>query len=118
MPCSVQFESDQKRRALNALQKDIGAKKKVNESFSSLSFTGTIMLTDVTRQAKENADGLLAQKNDLDAEIAALKVNEVEAEASLRKKANSIGNLVHDSVPVSNDEVITRVEAFALRQRF
>jgi hypothetical protein len=56
-------------------------------------------------QAKENADDLLAQKKDLDAEAAALKEKEIAAEAELRKKANRIGNLVHDSVPVSDDEV-------------
>ena len=53
----------------------------------------------------EEADKLKAQKADLDKEIAALGAKAQEQEIVMRKKANTIGNIVHESVPVSDNEV-------------
>ncbi|CEQ39544.1 SPOSA6832_01093 [Sporobolomyces salmonicolor] len=72
----------QLQKKVNALQKEIGMKMK----------------------AKENADDLKAQKAELDKEIAALGTKANEQESAMRKKANSIGNIVHESVPISDTE--------------
>lgn len=56
----------------------------------------------------EEADKLKAQKADLDKEIAALGAKAQEQEVVMRKKANTIGNIVHESVPVSDNEVRCR----------
>ncbi|GAA5858141.1 hypothetical protein JCM1840_001057 [Sporobolomyces johnsonii] len=76
------FETQQLQKKVNALQKEIGMKMK----------------------AKENADELKAQKAELDKEIAALGTKANEQESAMRKKAGSIGNIVHESVPVSDTE--------------
>ncbi|GAA5920593.1 hypothetical protein JCM1841_001459 [Sporobolomyces salmonicolor] len=76
------FETQQLQKKVNALQKEIGMKMK----------------------AKENADDLKAQKAELDKEIAALGTKANEQESAMRKKANSIGNIVHESVPISDTE--------------
>ena len=51
----------------------------------------------------------LKRSLDENKELIAQKVAEVkEAETALRLKLGSIGNLVHDSVPVDNNEVSSR----------
>ncbi|OCK81281.1 serine-tRNA ligase [Lepidopterella palustris CBS 459.81] len=78
----TQYGSTQIGAQINAVQKEIGQKKK----------------------AKENADDLLKKKSDLQDEKK--KQDELAAEklAKLHVKVKSIGNYVHESVPVSNDE--------------
>ncbi|BGP16459.1 hypothetical protein JCM10213_003908 [Rhodosporidiobolus nylandii] len=76
------FEVQQMQKEVNKLQKEIGMKMK----------------------AKENADELKAQKVELDKQIAALGAKAREEEVQMRKKGNMIGNIVHESVPVSNTE--------------
>ncbi|KAG8990170.1 Cytosolic seryl-tRNA synthetase, partial [Tulasnella sp. 427] len=66
----------------NALQKEIGAKKK----------------------AKEDASELLGQKEGLDAQITAAKKSVAEAETTMRTKCANIGNIVGPKVPVSQTE--------------
>ncbi|ORX56935.1 seryl-tRNA synthetase [Hesseltinella vesiculosa] len=78
----TQFNTDQKNKELNALQKEIGKKFK----------------------AKEDASELVAKKNDLQKEKEALTAQAKEEEADWKAKLNTIGNLVHDSVPISMDE--------------
>ena len=55
-------------------------------------------------QNKENADDLMTQKAAYDAQEAALKEAEQRAEAQMRRKVATIGNLVHESVPTSLTE--------------
>ena len=57
------------------------------------------------RQAKENADDLLKQKADLEREKKVLVDAAAEKEQILKTKIKTIGNYVHDSVPVSDNEV-------------
>lgn len=78
----VRFDLDALNKKLNALQKLIGQKFK----------------------AKEDATELLAEKDSLTAEKKALTEAEQKADADLRYKVNQVGNLVHESVVVSNDE--------------
>jgi len=76
------FEINEKKKALNALQKEITDKKKAKESCDDL------------------VEKLKAMKSAIEVE------DRVEAETKqlLDAKLFQIGNLVHDSVPVSNDE--------------
>ena len=63
--------------------------------------------TDVLlEQAKENADDLLQQKVELEKEHKALLESATEKDRLLQAKVKSIGNYVHDSVPISDNEVI------------
>lgn len=81
----AQYSVSQINTKINDVQKQIGAKKK----------------------AKENADELLAQKIDLEKEKKALIDSAAEKDVALKKKIGTIGNIVHESVPVNNNEVGT-----------
>ena len=50
----------------------------------------------------------MKQKTDLEKEKKALVDSAAEKDLTLRKKIGTIGNIVHDSVPISNDEVCVR----------
>ncbi|MCJ1421350.1 Cytosolic seryl-tRNA synthetase [Xylographa parallela] len=67
---------------INATQKDIGAKKK----------------------AKEDANELLQKKATLEKEKKVLDDSVAEKDSILQRKIGTIGNYVHDSVPVNNNE--------------
>ena len=68
---------------INDTQKEIGKKKK----------------------AKEDAGDLLKQKEALQKDKAAQEALAVEKLQALHLKAKTVGNYVHESVPISNDEV-------------
>ncbi|KAJ2472873.1 Cytosolic seryl-tRNA synthetase [Coemansia sp. RSA 2322] len=76
------FESDEASRNVNVVQKEIGKKMK----------------------AKEDAAELVDQKKDLEAKQKELEEIAKEKERALRTNVNTIGNIVHDSVPVSTTE--------------
>ncbi|CAZ81643.1 unnamed protein product [Tuber melanosporum] len=78
----ARFNVDNKGREINTTQKEIGAKKK----------------------AKEDASLLLQQKVKFEAEKKDLEVIAKEKEKQLYAKLGTIGNIVHNSVPVSNNE--------------
>ncbi|CAG8951490.1 hypothetical protein HYFRA_00007406 [Hymenoscyphus fraxineus] len=78
----TQYSVSQINTKINDTQKQIGTKKK----------------------AKENADGLLAQKIELEKEKKAMNESAIEKDKLLKAKLRTIGNFVHDSVPVHNDE--------------
>jgi seryl-tRNA synthetase len=72
------------------------------------------ILSFVDRQAKEDASELIAQSKELDADIKRQEEEEKECKLAVDKAIVPIGNLVHDSVPIDNDEV--RAERlFAIR---
>jgi len=79
----AQYSATQINTKINDIQKQIGVKRK----------------------AKENADELMAQKVEFEKEKKSLIESAAEKEVTLKKKLGTIGNLVHDSVPVNNDEV-------------
>lgn len=56
-------------------------------------------------QAKENADDLLKQKEELTAQKKQQEDLATEKQLALHRKAKTIGNYVHESVPVSDNEV-------------
>lgn len=85
---STNYQAQQMGNKINAVQKQIGAKKK----------------------AKENADDLLQEKISLEKEKKALVELASEKDAVLQKKVKSVGNIVHESVPVSDNEDNNRIE--------
>lgn len=68
---------------------------------------GSRSLTTLLTQAKENADDLLKQKIELEKEKRALVDSAAEKDTLLKTKIKTVGNIVHDSVPVSDNEVDT-----------
>ena len=68
---------------INDTQKEIGKKKK----------------------AKEDAEDLLKQKESLQKDKAAQELLAAEKLQALHLKAKTVGNYVHESVPISSDEV-------------
>jgi seryl-tRNA synthetase len=80
---AAQYAATQINSKINEIQKQIGIKKK----------------------AKENADDLMKQKVDLEKEKKALIDSAAEKDLALKKKIGTIGNIVHDSVPVNDNEV-------------
>jgi len=78
----IDFEANGLSKQSNALQKQIGLKKK----------------------AKENADDLLAEKRAIDAQVDAKRKEARDAELAMRQKAGAIGNIVNKGVPVSQTE--------------
>jgi len=57
------------------------------------------------KKAKEDADDLLKQKADLEKEKKGLLESAADKDLALKRKIGTIGNLVHESVPISNNEV-------------
>jgi seryl-tRNA synthetase len=56
-------------------------------------------------QAKEDATELLQERTNLEKEKKVLEESAAEKETILLRKVKTIGNYVHDSVPISNNEV-------------
>lgn len=78
----IRFDLDEMNKSLNKLQKEIGQKFK----------------------AKEDAKGLLGEKDKLTQAKKDLIEKEQEADKQLRLKVNTVGNFVHESVIDSQDE--------------
>lgn len=88
---AAKYSATQIKTRINGVQKQIGAKRK----------------------AKENADAEMTEKTDLEKELKAANDSADEKEVTLRKKIGTIGNIVHDSVPINNDEVNCPAQIFA-----
>ncbi|KAI0943143.1 hypothetical protein AcV7_002373 [Taiwanofungus camphoratus] len=78
----MDFDASVLSKQVNAIQKDIAAKKK----------------------AKENADELVTKKKELDAQVLAKKAESKEFEQKMRQRASTVGNVVGKGVPVSLTE--------------
>ncbi|GJE93183.1 serine-tRNA ligase [Phanerochaete sordida] len=78
----MDFDANNISKEVNAVQKEIGAKKK----------------------AKENADELVAKKKQLDEQVAAKRAEAKEHEAKMRQRAATVGNIVGKDAPVSLTE--------------
>ncbi|KAF5348073.1 hypothetical protein D9758_010043 [Tetrapyrgos nigripes] len=78
----MDFDANGLSKQVNAVQKEISAKKK----------------------AKEPADDLVAKKKELDAQVEAQRKATKEFETKMRAKASTVGNIVGKNVPVSNTE--------------
>ncbi|KAL8944406.1 MAG: hypothetical protein Q9216_000457 [Gyalolechia sp. 2 TL-2023] len=78
----TKYEAQQVGSKINSTQNEIGAKKK----------------------AKEDASDLLKNKSDLEEQKKRLNDSALEKEAALQRKIKTIGNYVHESVPISDSE--------------
>ncbi|EMR08711.1 serine-tRNA ligase [Pneumocystis murina B123] len=76
------FNLDALNRDMNIIQKEISAKIKLKEDISSL----------------------LSRKKDVEEKRKHTEALEVEKLCTLKQKLNTVGNIVHDSVPVSKNE--------------
>jgi len=86
----AQYTATQVKTKINEIQKQIGAKRK----------------------AKENTDDEMKQKAVLDKDHKALVDSAAEKLVALDKKIKTIGNIVHDSVPINNNEVYGSCNVF------
>ncbi|KAK0460705.1 uncharacterized protein EV420DRAFT_1619919 [Desarmillaria tabescens] len=77
----MDFEANGLSKQVNAVQKEISAKKKAKP-----------------------ADELVARKKELDGQVAAKKAETKEFEIKMRQKASTVGNIVGKNVPVSQTE--------------
>ncbi|KAG6511542.1 hypothetical protein ZIOFF_029610 [Zingiber officinale] len=87
-----QFELDALRRDANRLTKEI-KNLKIVSSLETLCF-----------EAGKDATEVISSTEETKKLIAAKELEVQEAKSTLDLKLESIGNLIHDSVPVSNDE--------------
>ncbi|TCD64894.1 Cytosolic seryl-tRNA synthetase [Steccherinum ochraceum] len=78
----MDFDAGQLSKQVNAVQKEIAAKKK----------------------AKENADELVAKKKELDAQVIAKRQEAKDYEQKMRQRASNVGNIVGKDAPVSLTE--------------
>ncbi|KAH0831147.1 hypothetical protein J3R83DRAFT_13718 [Lanmaoa asiatica] len=95
------YELNGLNKQVNAVQKEIGAKKKVRTCAREYMLSHNV---SPTFQAKEPADDLVAQKKALDAQVEAKRKEAREYELLMRQKASNVGNLVAKDVPVSLTE--------------
>ncbi|KAJ3413973.1 Cytosolic seryl-tRNA synthetase [Chytridiales sp. JEL 0842] len=86
----ARFVADETNKEINKVQKEIGALMKAGK--------------------KDEAQALLKKKDELAAEKLKLEEIAKDKEALLNSKLNRIGNLVHDTVEVSDTEDNNRVE--------
>lgn len=99
------------RKKVNEVQKQISAKKKVRVLCSFLRELKVHLVSDIL-QAKENADELVAEKKDIDAQVENLKKDAKEFEIKMRAKAATVGNIVGKNVPTSLTEVLKSSASF------
>lgn len=86
---------------VNEVQKSIGMKKKVGTTWVH-DIEGCLL---VDQQNKEDASELIQQKTDLEEAKKKQEATAAGIEKQRDRKIRTIGNYVHDSVPVSADEV-------------
>eukprot|EP00931_Biecheleriopsis_adriatica_P103972 TRINITY_DN7873_c0_g1_i3.p1 TRINITY_DN7873_c0_g1~~TRINITY_DN7873_c0_g1_i3.p1 ORF type:complete len:467 (-),score=147.86 TRINITY_DN7873_c0_g1_i3:94-1494(-) len=79
------FAVDQKRKEVNQVQNEITEKKK-------------------SSKGQDKCEDLVAKKTALEAEVADLTTTANDTMAARDKALGSIGNIVHESVPISQDE--------------
>ncbi|KAL8438887.1 hypothetical protein Efla_005367 [Eimeria flavescens] len=83
------YSYEQGRRELNAVNKEIGQRKKADP--------------------KATCEELVAKTAEIKARLQALEAQAAEAAATRDSLLHAIGNIVHDSVPVSTDEANNKV---------
>jgi seryl-tRNA synthetase len=98
----ARYKASQMGAKINAVQKEIGQLRKVGGISTFLPHTGAD--TEI-RQAKQDADHLLKQKVELEKEKKQVEEEAIEKEKLRDKKCKTIGNYVHESVPVNDNEV-------------
>ena len=100
---AARYNASQLGAKINAVQKEIGLLKKVGRA--EIPKTYYLWLTRRFYQAKKDADHLLKQKTDLERKKKQAEDDAVEKEKLRDRKCKMIGNYVHESVPVNDNEV-------------
>ncbi|KAL6531275.1 hypothetical protein OROHE_014344 [Orobanche hederae] len=83
-----QYEGDQLRKEVNRLQREIGR----------------LMVEVFGKKAKEDATDRIKKKEEICTSIKLKDIQVQEVQKLLHSRLAAIGNLVHDSVPISQDE--------------
>jgi seryl-tRNA synthetase len=65
-------------------------------------------ISDMTAQVKQDAAEQLAKKTELEREVKRIEDLALEKEKKRDAKIKTIGNYVHDSVPIDNNEVLIK----------
>eukprot|EP01132_Coremiostelium_polycephalum_P003319 gene3319-4159_t len=96
-------------KSVEAVQEIIDLDKTVKETKyrldqSNAEYTKINKQVAMKKKAGEACDDLIQQAETLDKEIGKLKVETAEREEQLSKALKPIGNIVHKSVPISNNE--------------
>ncbi|EGR33298.1 seryl-tRNA synthetase, putative [Ichthyophthirius multifiliis] len=86
----TQFNYEAARKELNEKKKLIGERKKANKN--------------------DTCDELMKEKEEIEQKIEQLQQINVQAKLNLDEKLKKIGNIVHDTVPVDNNEDNNRIE--------
>jgi seryl-tRNA synthetase len=101
----MRYGVDSKKKDIGVIQKQITEKKKIEKDLNDRLKKGadSELEAQLNEIKKANAE-LLAQKAKLEKETEKEEREERELKARLDEKLNQIGNLVHASVPVSDNE--------------
>ncbi|KAI4208081.1 MAG: hypothetical protein LQ346_000245 [Caloplaca aetnensis] len=89
----AKYEAQQVGQNINTTQTQIKEKRKVGQYYA-----------EAHRLRKEDAADLLKTKRDLEDEKKAIEEAILKKELALQRKIKTIGNYVHESVPISNSE--------------
>lgn len=91
-----------KKKEANDVQKEIQTLKKV----CATKTRGLKGLLTEELKAKQNADDLIKKKAELEQQRKELEQAALEKEKVRDKKCKTIGNYVHESVPINDNEVL------------
>ena len=112
-----QFELDAIRQELNKTSKEVGKLKAVRPRCFDFLFGSSpgssVFLCDGGRvylQKNQDATELIQSTEEIKARLAAKETEVDKAKTDLDAKLATIGNIVHESVPVSNDEVRSKCQ--------
>lgn len=90
---------EQLKKQFNAINKEIANLKKV--TYSTHSFKNLNL-----NQEKKDASELQEKSKTTKSKIKEAEEKALETESQRDKTLNQIGNIIHDSVPISQDEVL------------
>ena len=99
---AAKYEADQFGAKINTVQKEIGQLKKVRHRVHN---HGAVPNLSFLLQAKSDATKELEQKVELEKEQKRMRELAQEKEKLVDRTLKTIGNYVHDSVPISDNEV-------------
>jgi seryl-tRNA synthetase len=98
---AVRYQLDQLLKESNAISKEVGQIKKVSSTRCSFAHHGADLGLN---QTGGNADELMEKSKEAKKQIVEMEEKEKEVISERDKVLVNIGNIVHDSVPISQDE--------------
>eukprot|EP00056_Hartaetosiga_gracilis_P013486 m.224465 g.224465 ORF g.224465 m.224465 type:complete len:506 (-) comp13852_c2_seq36:2737-4254(-) len=110
-----QFRVNRLNKAKNAVSKAVGTKKKAKEADGDTDVIPQEILDNISDLTDEQINGLcVLQLRNLSKEVALAQQKAKEEEAALDNQRSelvrTVGNVLHESVPVHSDEDFNRIE--------